>query len=282
MRAPAEAQMVKQQWAEPQPNWLPLRQAVLAADSVDKLAEYLKREARASHVQVDSLRLIFSFNFGDGTDQFRISGPPWEIVARKTRDARDIDIEDVFEIYAGPEEAAKLRQISRSMAVRRISARKVVEAVWCELRATFDRKVSRQIVSLYSRPDLKSPFAPLPPDVWRYLDVDWKSGKAIAPDGTVFWSIHVQRSAAGVSTDGIRRGRTPSINWEVVDVEVFRLMDYHGEFMTGDPNWNVKARLEEEIRNFIETKFDTKPTTSTIRAHVSSALINWRSRKAGK
>jgi hypothetical protein len=40
-------------------------------------------------------------------------------------------------------------------------------------------------------------FKRLPADVWPVLQVlDWQNGVAVAPEGTAYWSIHVQAAAA--------------------------------------------------------------------------------------
>jgi hypothetical protein len=67
------------------------------------------------------------------------------------------------------------------------------------LRA-FDRAVSTGAAVLYARTQtVAADFERLPADVWALLDVvDWQDGVAFAPDGTAYWSIHVQRPAVDV------------------------------------------------------------------------------------
>src|SRR5262249_32572244 len=79
-----------------------------------------------------------------------------------------------------------------------------------------------------------------------------------------------------------KRGRTPVIDWNMVDDEVSRLMNYHGAFDLADPKWNCQARLEKEIRKFISNTFGPEkvPVPSTIRKHVSAALAKWREERA--
>jgi hypothetical protein len=72
------------------------------------------------------------------------------------------------------------------------------------------------------------------------------------------------------------RGRKPAGNWKIVDAEVFRLMDYHGEFSDDDPEWNAQARLEAAIADFCQKKFNKPPSEATIRAHVCQFLKRWR------
>jgi hypothetical protein len=79
-----------------------------------------------------------------------------------------------------------------------------------------------------------------------------------------------------------RVGRPGAVNWQLVEEEVFRLMDDHGEFVPEDPKWNAQARLEETIDNFIRSKFDKELNVpSTIRPRVAKALKGWRTRMAG-
>jgi hypothetical protein len=76
------------------------------------------------------------------------------------------------------------------------------------------------------------------------------------------------------SEEASKRGRKPAINWDMVDAEVFRLMDYHGPFSRDDPTWNAQARLEKEITKFISEKWgrEKAPEKTAIRKHVSEAL----------
>jgi hypothetical protein len=76
-------------------------------------------------------------------------------------------------------------------------------------------------------------------------------------------------------------GRTPSVDWSLVENEVFRLMDEHGEFLPGDKEWDSQARLEEAIERFLETTYRRKsPSISTIRRHVRPALQRWKEERA--
>jgi hypothetical protein len=79
-----------------------------------------------------------------------------------------------------------------------------------------------------------------------------------------------------------RVGRTPKLDWKMVEDEVCRLMEHHGEFDVSDPDWNCQARLEEAVEGYVETTFGVNdaPRRSTIRVHVKSALET-RRRLAG-
>lgn len=77
-----------------------------------------------------------------------------------------------------------------------------------------------------------------------------------------------------------KRGRKPAIDWEGVDKEVFRLMDHHGNFVAGDPDWNCQACLERAIADFLYDHYrDGAPKETAIREHVSKALDQWRQGK---
>jgi hypothetical protein len=69
-----------------------------------------------------------------------------------------------------------------------------------------------------------------------------------------------------------RRGRSPVLDWVMVGQEVHRLMEEHGEFVAGDPAWNVQARLEAEISDYCETTFGKRPAESVIRTRSRSTI----------
>ena len=56
-------------------------------------------------------------------------------------------------------------------------------------------------------------------------------------------------------------------------------MNYHGEFVDGEPEWNAQARLEETILEFCEKRFSKSPGENTIRTHVRGALEQWRQQR---
>jgi hypothetical protein len=71
-------------------------------------------------------------------------------------------------------------------------------------------------------------------------------------------------------------GRPPVVNWEMVEGEVFRLMEHNGEFSDDDPDWNAQARLEEAIADFCETTFSVRPGETTIRERIREPLERWK------
>lgn len=60
-------------------------------------------------------------------------------------------------------------------------------------------------------------------------------------------------------------------------------MEYHGEFVPGDPDWDCQARLEEAIERFIGAEFGEGSIKgeTTVRDHVRDFLGEWRKSKAG-
>jgi hypothetical protein len=95
-------------------------------------------------------------------------------------------------------------------------------------------------------------------------------------------AVGVQVSARAQSTSEIQSetphpgGRRPVANWEMVEEEVFRLMNDNGEFSVDDPEWNAQARLEEAIGDFCENKFEKRPSETAIRDNIREPLERWR------
>jgi hypothetical protein len=74
-------------------------------------------------------------------------------------------------------------------------------------------------------------------------------------------------------------GRPPAVDWEVLEGETLRLMDENGDFGPDLPEWNVRARLEEKLKDFSYSKFRTRPGKTTIQDHVKPWLDKWRATK---
>ena len=74
-------------------------------------------------------------------------------------------------------------------------------------------------------------------------------------------------------------GHSPVVDWEMVDQEVYYLMDYHGEFSADDPEWNTQAQLEKAISDYCETTFHVRPPEATVRTNILKALKAWRQRR---
>lgn len=75
-----------------------------------------------------------------------------------------------------------------------------------------------------------------------------------------------------------KRGRPAAADWKHVGQEVNRLMDYHGDFVPGDAEWNAQARLEEKIAESLGVQV----SESVLREYVAKAVADWRTSKAGK
>jgi hypothetical protein len=68
------------------------------------------------------------------------------------------------------------------------------------IKNAFDNSISKRQIVVFARCPVSKPFKQLPPDVWISLKVtDWRKGVAVAPDGTVYSSIHF----GGVNTGAI-------------------------------------------------------------------------------
>jgi hypothetical protein len=76
-------------------------------------------------------------------------------------------------------------------------------------------------------------------------------------------------------------GRPRYLSKEVIAEEVFRLMNYHDEFVASDPEWDCQARLEDAIGNFYQSKIGKRPTKSTIQGNIREPLACWRKVKVG-
>jgi hypothetical protein len=75
-------------------------------------------------------------------------------------------------------------------------------------------------------------------------------------------------------------GRTPSLDWNMVRVEMRRLMDYHGDFQSADPEWNAQARLEKKLLAYCSKIFKREPAPSTIRHYLKNWLVEWKKQKS--
>jgi hypothetical protein len=75
-----------------------------------------------------------------------------------------------------------------------------------------------------------------------------------------------------------RRGALSKYDWEGARVEFFRLMEYHGPFLTSDGDWNCQARAEREIIKWFSNRGSSCPVESTVRSHISEWLIEYTAR----
>jgi hypothetical protein len=61
------------------------------------------------------------------------------------------------------------------------------------LKTALDNHVSRDEIAIFARPGVSAPFKRLPTDSWPILKiVDWQKAVAVTPDGTYWFSIHIQ------------------------------------------------------------------------------------------
>jgi hypothetical protein len=74
-------------------------------------------------------------------------------------------------------------------------------------------------------------------------------------------------------------GRPPRYDHDMIEAEVLRLMDHHGEFIIGDAQWNCQARLEEALMPFCKKSFGREPARSTLQAPIQSGLDKWREKR---
>jgi hypothetical protein len=147
------------------------------------------------------------------------------------------------------------------------------------LRA-FDRAVSTGAVVLYARRQtVSADFEQLPTDVWPLLEVaDWQNGAAVAPDGTTYWSIHVQQSTVGVKSSGEKRGRKKKMDWDgVVKPKVFELLDHHGWPDPSDPEWGSQGDVEAQVSAICGEQV----SESTVRYYTVRFMADWKRAMAG-
>jgi hypothetical protein len=74
-------------------------------------------------------------------------------------------------------------------------------------------------------------------------------------------------------------GRPPKVDWKLVEGEVFRQMDHHGEFDVNDKQWNVQARLEDAIMTFCSEKLKVQVGLTVVRKRVPAMIEAWRESK---
>jgi len=68
------------------------------------------------------------------------------------------------------------------------------------------------------------------------------------------------------------RGTRTEYSRDEIKAEALRLMDYHGYFMPGDPEWDVQAKL---VNALIEFCGYTGPGESLLKAYVPEWLDEW-------
>jgi hypothetical protein len=131
------------------------------------------------------------------------------------------------------------------------------------------------------------------PEAWRELDHYYcGSGQsdAIGSLGLIkYFNVTVPRSAVltlwpltqNANTQS-KRGRKPKIPQNAIDLIVFGLLDYNGDFSDDDPDWQTKSRLEVAARKELEQKFGESnvPGESTLRTYVGKSYKKWINRQS--
>jgi hypothetical protein len=165
--------------------------------SKSELEELLKEKTRADQVSIGETDATFRFGFHTGHRAIAIGGPPWAFL--KPLPAEFVEPwEEVVELSAVVK-SGQLVRIESDDPSRDNLIRQAVGLVWRQLMLRpFDHAIASGDLALYARPQsVSQEFTVLPPDIWPVLAiVDWENGVARAPDGTFYWSIHVQLSAA--------------------------------------------------------------------------------------
>ena len=295
---------------EPAADWLPLRKAVfifgVAADdmatdlddkqfdkltdaeiaeisatpfSIDRLTQMLEEKSGAARAEINSRTLTFSFAFVDN-GATSISGLPWTILSEDIAVNFDppvaAETATTAEGFVRIDDEQAARQSNRYRAVRDATG-----LVWRQFMVrAFDRAVSSGVVLLYARrQSVSADFEQLPADAWPLLEVaDWQNGVAVAPDGTTYWSIHVQPSTVGVKSSGEKRGARQKMDWDgVVKQKVFELLDHHGWPDPSDPEWRTQADVEAEVSAICGEQV----SESTVRRYTARFMAEWRRAKVG-
>jgi hypothetical protein len=165
----------------------------------------LQKDSNAERVEIDTASGAFLFFFYDYDGSASCAGgPPWAILGRETK----VDLTPDDGALLQTERLVRIGDEDAAPNAEQLDAiRKATGLVWRQfmLRA-FDRAVSIKSIVLNARiQSVAAPFERLPADVWPVLEVlDWENGVAVAPDGSVYWSIHVRPFAE----DATIRGRS--------------------------------------------------------------------------
>jgi hypothetical protein len=262
LRASAERHLSKKKWAQPEADWVPLKQAVFrfgvtedsnstnfpdkpfhelteaeiaessgSPSALGELTKMLKERTGAYEAKIDLDKCTFSFSFHSaGGGASCMGGPPWTILQELGDAAVNIDPRLNANALFNKEGVRIREDKSARYAKENDAVREATGLVWRQfvLRA-FNRVVSTGAVLLYARVGAVSArFERLPVDVWPILDVvDWENGVAIAPDHTAYWSIYAEcvTTSAAECESGLKEAPRKIIH------EAIRLrMHFSGQF----------------------------------------------------
>lgn len=75
---------------------------------------------------------------------------------------------------------------------------------------------------------------------------------------------------------GAKRGRPPYSNWDLLEAETVRLMNYNGEFESSKEDWNAIERLKEALLRYCQANDLGEPGRTQLDARIREWLIGWR------
>jgi hypothetical protein len=186
--------------AEPCDNWVPLKLGVftfhgLAPDG-EQLTDWCKIMAMRSNCverAIDQETMSFIFHLLPN-HELSLTAAPWILLE-----------EDWFHRgfkWTGTGEAKFSSTPHRDLPSIMDAVRDATDFVWNKrLLPAFAEAVTGGAVVVYARPhSLLAPFAQFPRDLWPVTRVvDWPNGTAFGPDGSVYYSLHVQRELPATS-----------------------------------------------------------------------------------
>jgi hypothetical protein len=217
----------KKQWHQPEASWKPLRTPVsitLDPDGDHRIASVLARRWRKRFDDEISARKCFLYaRIGSESALFERLKPAvaryLEITDWENGTAVARDKTQYFEIHVQRCEVAILSILSaNSTTGSRVNSKgakpepqpdwsplRIILPLWTNwqsstrqellrrLKTALDNHVLNDEIAIFARPAADAPFKRLPADVLPILKiVDWEKGVAVGPDGTYWWSIHIQ------------------------------------------------------------------------------------------
>ena len=77
-----------------------------------------------------------------------------------------------------------------------------------------------------------------------------------------------------------KRGRPPSIQYDVLKSEFLRLMDHHGDLSSDDPDWKSNDNVIEALQRFYSEKRKAEVSRTALQPKVNEWLEDWRRSEA--